>query len=51
MRITFYKTLPDGVAVGTRLLQEGNTESADLMTAAIDAEEFIEVCDALKSER
>jgi hypothetical protein len=50
MRITFYKTLPDGVAVGTRLLQEGNTESADLMTAAIDAEEFTEVCDALKNQ-
>ncbi len=50
MRITFYKTLPDGVAIGTRLLQEGNTESADLMTAAIDAEELTEVCDALKNQ-
>jgi hypothetical protein len=51
LRITFCNSLPDGVAVGTRLIQEGNTESADLMNAAIDAKEFAEVCDYLKSER
>jgi hypothetical protein len=50
VRITFYKTLPAGVADGTKLLQEGNTESADLMIAAIDAQEFTEVCDARESQ-
>ncbi len=50
VRITLYKTLPDGVAVGTRLIQEGNAESADLMTAAIDAEEFTNVCEAREGE-
>ena len=50
MRITFYSTPPDGIPVATKLLAEGNPEQADMMIAAIDAEEFIKVCELMTSQ-
>jgi len=50
MRITFYTTPPDGIPVATKLLAEGNPEQADMMIAAIDAEEFIKVCELMTSQ-
>ena len=50
MRITFYKTPPDEVAIADSLLTGDPAEAPELMTAAMNAEEFITACRIMESQ-
>ena len=51
-RITFYRRPPEGIPIATKLLAEGEdtVKAADVMTAAMDAEEVAKVCQLMESQ-
>jgi len=51
-RIIFYRRPPEGIPIATTLLAEGEdtVKAADVMTAAMDAEEVVKVCQLMERQ-